>query len=89
MPTARRRHMITETDVIRQAIDDADKRWPELGGDRAALLRRLVLEGARSGAEATVQARRAQLDALNEVSGMFTGLYPPGAARALANEWPE
>jgi hypothetical protein len=81
--------MITETDDIRQAIDDADDRWPELGGDRAALLRRLVLEGARSGAEELTKQRADFLEALAAVSGSMTGVYPAGAAQSLREEWPE
>lgn len=89
MPTTRRRHMITETDDIRRAIDEAAERWPELESDRAALLRRLIMEGARSGAEEAVRARLEYLAALDAVAGSFTGVYPPGAARQLAEEWPE
>lgn len=81
--------MITETDDIRRAIDDAAQWWPDIADDRAALLRRLILNGARSGAEEAMRARMRRLEALAEVSGMFTGLYPPGEARRLAEEWPE
>lgn len=81
--------MITETDDIRQAIDDAAQRWPEIAADRPALVRRLILNGARSGAEEAARARMRQLEALAEISGKFTGMYPPNAARELVQEWPE
>ncbi|MDL9979015.1 hypothetical protein [Microbacterium candidum] len=89
MPTARPRHMITETDDIRDAIDRAAEWWPELHGNRAAILRRLITDGARSGAEAATQKRLDRWRALDEVSGIFTGVYPPNAARQLVEEWPE
>lgn len=81
--------MITETDEIRRAIDDAVDRWPELRGSRAAALRRLVLEGARSGAEEAVRARLRHESALAALAGSLTGVFPPDAARGLAEEWPE
>lgn len=81
--------MITETDEIAEAIDDAAVRWPEDAGNCAALLRRLVLEGARSGAEELVRRRQQRLAAIDAISGMFNGVYPPNAARDLVNEWPE
>src|ERR1019366_8168817 len=38
VPTTRPRHVITETDEIARAIDDAAKRWPEDRNSRARLL---------------------------------------------------
>ena len=40
--------MLTETDEIAAALNDAAVAWPELRGDRGALLRRLIEEGRNS-----------------------------------------
>ncbi|MDQ1744816.1 MAG: hypothetical protein QOE23_3155, partial [Pseudonocardiales bacterium] len=45
MPTTRPRHLITETDPVAKALDDAAKRWPEDRDSRAKLLLHLVEEG--------------------------------------------
>lgn len=42
MHTLRARHTLTETDDLARALDDAALAWPELRGDRGALLRKLV-----------------------------------------------
>lgn len=89
MPTARPRHMITETDDIRLAIDAAAARWPDLEGDRAALVRKLVLEGARSGAEEVFRAHAEFAQAVAALSDLPAGVFPPGAAEKLRQEWPE
>lgn len=81
--------MITETDDIREAIDRAAEWWPELAGNRAAILRRLIVNGARSAAEEAVRERLQFLAAFEAAAGSRTGVYPPNAARQLAEEWPE
>jgi hypothetical protein len=81
--------MITETDEVERAIDDAALAWPELGGDRGALLRRLIEQGADVARTAREERRRQRRQAIRESSGMLTGVYPPGAAQSLREEWPE
>lgn len=81
--------MVTETDDVARALDAASHEWPELGGDRAALLRRLIARGHESlhasGAEELTR-RRAALAAL---AGSLTGEFPPGHRESLRREWPE
>jgi hypothetical protein len=48
MPTTRPRHLITETDQVAKALDDAARRWPEDRHSRARLLLHLVEEGHRA-----------------------------------------
>ena len=83
------RHMITETDDVEHALDEAALVWPELQGDRAALVRRVFALGA----EAVHESREVRLAerrrAIRETSGMFTGVWPPNAAQLLKEEWPE
>jgi hypothetical protein len=89
MPTLRQRHMITETDEIARAIDAAALSWPELAGDRAALLRQLIVAGA----EATLAVDHARIAArrlaIRRGAGALTGMYPPNAAQLLKDEWPD
>jgi hypothetical protein len=80
--------MITETAEIERALDEAAALWPELGGDRPALLRRLIARGAHA-----VEAERAERlarrrDAIRETAGALTGVYPADAAQRLKDEWP-
>jgi hypothetical protein len=75
--------MLTETDEIAAALNDAALAWPELRGDRSALLRRLVQAGRTSlhcGGVRTLLA---------EASGAATGAYPRDARAELLAEWPE
>lgn len=87
MPTTRARHVITETDAVERAIDDAAKRWPADAGRRGRLLVHLIKEGHR----ALLQERNQGVDerrrALREMSGIQT--YPPDYLKRLREEWPE
>ena len=84
MPTARPRHTLTETDDIAAALDDAALAWPELRGDRGALLRKLVEAG-----RATVHVDGGVRALLAEAAGAATGAYPRDARADLLDEWPE
>lgn len=57
-------------------------RWPDL--PPTELLRRLVAEG-HAALQASVTAERA---AVEETSGVLTGVYGPGYRDALRDEWP-
>jgi len=79
--------MLTETDEIAAALNDAAVAWPELRGDRGALLRRLIEAGRNS---VRVGDRSGGVRALlAEASGAATGAYPRGARAELLAEWPE
>ncbi|MGI8574591.1 MAG: hypothetical protein ACR2MA_04445 [Egibacteraceae bacterium] len=88
MPTTRPRHVITETDQIARALDDAAARWPEESGNRARLLRRLVEEGHRTVVgmrERQVSERR---EAIARTSGALTGSYGRDYLNKLREDWP-
>ena len=88
MPTTRRRHLITETDQVARALDDAAKRWPDDRQNRARLLVRLVEEGHRATVEQhdhTVEERRR---AVMLTSGVLTGAYGPDYLDDLRDDWP-
>jgi len=81
--------VITETEQIVRALDDAARRWPADGGNRAKLLARLVEEGHRaviSQLEHDVSARR---DGVTRTSGVLTGAYGDGYLAGLREDWPE
>lgn len=85
----RPRHMITETEAVARALDDAARRWPGDGGNRAKLLLHLVEEGHRAVIgqhEMEIGGRR---DAVTRTSGALTGLYGEGYLESLREDWPE
>jgi len=87
MPTTRPRHMITETDEVAQALDDAARRWPEERNDRRRLLLRLVQEGHRAAvAEREVRAV-ARREAIDRTRGALTGVYGQGYLDELRDDW--
>lgn len=89
VPTLRPRHMITESDDLATALDRAALVWPELHGDRAALLRNIVARGVESVNASDDQRRAGRRSAIRETAGSLPGVYPPGEAQRLRAEWPE
>ncbi|MGH3940228.1 MAG: hypothetical protein ACRDTG_16670 [Pseudonocardiaceae bacterium] len=88
MPTTRPRHVITETEQVARALDDAARRWPTDSHNRAKLLLRLVEEGHRvvvGQQERLVCDRR---DAVARTSGAFTGSYGESYLTRLREDWP-
>ncbi len=75
--------MVTETDEIAAALDDAALAWPELRGDRAALLRKLIDAG-----RASVHIDGGVRAVIGNAAGAATGAYPRGARAELLDEWP-
>lgn len=88
MPTTRLRHMITETDDVERAIDEAALKWPELDGDRAALVRRVFALGADAVHESREVRLAERRRAIRETAGSMSGVWPPGAIEELRAEWP-
>jgi hypothetical protein len=83
MPTARPRHLLTETDDLAETIDAALPLYP--GETRAGVLRRLVHLGAETIAERQGRHR----DAVRDRAGRYPGLYPAGHLQELRTDWPE
>ena len=88
MPTTRRRHLITETDQVAQALDDAAKHWPAERENRAKLLLHLLEEGHRSVVGHRESAIRERREAVARTSGALTGDYGEGYLDTLREEWP-
>lgn len=89
MPTTRPRHVITETEDIALAIDDAAGRWPEDRNNRAKLLRRLIEEGHHALARQQERAAVDRRSAIIGTSGALTGMYGPDYLSELRQDWPE
>ncbi len=88
MPTSRRRHLITETEQVALALDDAAKRWPAERDNRAKLLLHLLEEGHRAVVAQRESAVRERREAVARTSGALTGLYGEGYLSKLREDWP-
>ena len=88
MPTTRARHVVTETDTIARAIDDAAKRWPD-ETRRGRLLLRLIEEGHGVVIGSEEQQRIERRAAVKQTRGALTGMYEPGYLERLREDWPE
>jgi hypothetical protein len=88
MPTTRPRHLITETDEVAHALDDAAVRWPADSGNRAKLLRHLLEEGHRAVVHEHESLVRECREAVARTSGVLTGSYGEGYLGELREDWP-
>lgn len=88
MPTTRPRHVVTETDSIARAINDAAKRWP---GEtrRGRLLLLLIEEGHGVVLGNEDQQRIERRAAIARTRGTLTGMYEPDYLERLREDWPE
>lgn len=89
MPTTKRRHPVTETAEVVEALRAAALRWPADRDKPARLLRRLIEEGHKSIDPSAAERQDNRLAALKRISGSYTGLYEPGYLDELRSEWPE
>jgi hypothetical protein len=88
MPTTRPRHLVTETDQVAKALDDAARRWPEDRGRRAKLLLHLVEEGHRALLDEAGDRRQVRLAAIRRTSGSLSGVYDGDYLARLREDWP-
>jgi hypothetical protein len=84
MPTTKPRYTLTDTGALREQLDEAQRRWPEVR-DRKELLLRLAAAG-RKAIEREAQER---MSAIHETAGLFTGVYRPDELERLREDWPE
>jgi hypothetical protein len=80
--------VVTESDTVARALDDAARRWPGDSGNRAKLLLRLVEAGHRALIEEQEGKDDARRRAVEATSGALTGLYAKGYLDALRGDWP-
>jgi len=89
MPTTRPRHVITETEDVARALDDAAERWPEDRGNRKKLLLRLVKEGHQVALVEQERQTAERREAVTRTSGALTGAYGDNYLAELREDWPE
>ncbi|HEX2299336.1 MAG TPA: hypothetical protein VHH34_12630 [Pseudonocardiaceae bacterium] len=89
MPTTRRRYMITESEQVARALDDAAERWPAERDNRSTLLLRLLEEGHRAVLQQRTHDVAAQRDAVSRTSGILTGAFGDDYLAELREDWPE
>jgi len=87
MPTARRRHAITETDELARVLDAIEAQHP--GESRARALLRLIEDGVRQREDERSDRLADRRRAIRETAGVFRGMYPVGHVEELRQEWPE
>jgi hypothetical protein len=84
MPTTRPRYTLTDTGLLRDQLDEAQRRWPEVRNRKELLLRL-----AEAGRKAIAHEADERKEAIARTAGMFTGVYPPDALEQLRADWPE
>lgn len=89
MPTTRARHMVTETDEVARAIDEAARRWPAAAGSRARLLLLLIDAGYHTIREQRRREIERRRTAIVQTSGSLPGVYEAGYLERLRAEWPK
>ena len=88
MPTTNRRHAITETDDIANALEVAAKTWPDLAGKPGALLRRLILLGRNTLLHDRAKANDAREQSIDATAGALADVFGPDYLRTLREDWP-
>lgn len=83
MPTTKPRYTITDTGELREYLDQAQRRWPEVR-DRKELLLRL----AAAGRDAIEREAGRRDTAIEETAGALTGVYRPNELERLREDWP-
>lgn len=83
MPTTRPRYTVTDTGGLREQLDVAQRRWPDIH-DRRQLLLRLVAAGEEAiGREVSERGAAAK-----ETAGVLTGVYRADEITRLREDWP-
>lgn len=84
IPTTKPRYTVTDTGQLREQLDAAQRRWPEVR-DRKELLLRL----ADAGRNAIAREAEERLNAIRQSSGALTGIYRPDELKRLREDWPD
>lgn len=89
MPTARPRHMITETDELAKALEAAALLWPSERLSRSSLLRKVLEVGVEQVVQQAASARSSRLREIEKQAGSLSGVWPGGWLAELRDEWPK
>ncbi|MBF9335660.1 hypothetical protein [Microbacterium lacticum] len=85
MGTVHSRIQVTPDDELVAAIARAAVRWPE--ASRSELVRRLALEGDRSGAETAARAEMRRREGLRVLASLDLGLGVEEELAELRSDW--
>ena len=88
MPTTRPRHMLTETEQVLSALAVAEQAWPELKGDKPALLKNLIAAGKKAIEDTAQAARNKRIAQITAVAGSMPETWPSNWRADLLDEWP-
>ena len=80
--------MITETDELATALNRAAILWPELAGQRALLLRKILEVGIESIDKDTAKLTDARLANVQKLAGSMNDVWPSNWKEELAEDWP-
>jgi hypothetical protein len=80
--------MITETDEVARALQDAAREWPQDRARPTKLLVDLVREGHRAITAERERATAERRAAIERTRGALTGTYPAGYLERLRDDWP-
>lgn len=83
MPTKKPQDMVTDAGELSDQLDQAQRRGPEIK-DRKDVLLKLTAAG-RDAIEGEAGDR---LRAVEETSGVLSGVYEPGELERLREDWP-
>lgn len=81
--------MITETDQLSDALNQAAKLWPELAEQRSLLLRKVLEAGIESIELEATKKTRGRLTGVQKLAGSMDGIWPKNWKEELAADWPK
>lgn len=84
MPTMKPRYTVTDTGSLKDLLDEAQGRWPEVKSRKELLM--LVAEVGLKNIRAEREERRL---AVEETSGALTGVYRSDEISTLRQDWPD
>jgi hypothetical protein len=88
VPTNHRRHAITETEDIANALEVARRTWPDLADKPGALLRQLILAGRNTLVHDRAEVVRKRRQAIEKTSGAMAGVFGADYLEELRQDWP-
>lgn len=88
MPTARQRHMITETEELARTLEEAAAIWPEYRNKRTELLRHIIDQGSEVVHSRAEKKARKRLSALESIQSEYSDLWPENWREEMLKEWP-